>query len=346
MKRILITGMTSPQASSGLGDRNTTLAKLMTQSIETRNHAVTWKPADLVTDPRQLDGYDAVVIGVAPVTSLSANYSYGALTTMYHLLDDPRLTLFIDAPDPGQIRTSLQSVVSNPDGLFKPFYRARRDYGAVSGSAELQTYVWGACRALLQEAWPTTLYPELPWNNSEAWLQKSLPEGATGSVRAINLDSLILTSPGPKEAPTGDRWLVDAYQTKWSQSVMSGLTTQVLPVKWHKGWTDAQILGQMSLAKGVLISPQKPGGTWWSQYYAMALSCGVPVATYWQDSERLGAPWTELAASIELRSDAERRALADSQRALYENSIPTTEHAAASLARLVGVETGERQSVK
>jgi hypothetical protein len=122
---------------------------------------------------------------------------------------------------------------------------------------------------------------------------------------------------------------------------MATVNTQVAPVKWHKGWTDTQIRGQFSLAVGVLVSPQKPGGTWWSPYYAMALSHGVPVASYWQDTVRLGASWSHLAASIEAMSEQDRAELATAQRDAYASSIPTAEDSATSLQQILNIETGE-----
>lgn len=341
MKHVLLTGMTSPQASPRLGDRNTTFAKLLQLALEEAGHSVTWGPASVEWDPDYLSQYDAVLVGVAPVTSLSANYAYGALTVLHHLWDDPRLRLFLDAPDVSQVRTSLQTAVVNPDTLFKPFYKARREYEKVSGSAEFMTYVWGAARALLEEQWPVTTYPELPWNSLASELEKALPGGARGRLEALNLDSLIPVADPVDVAPTVHRWVVDAPKTAWSRSTMATLTAEVAPLKWHKGWTDVQARDQLVRAVGLLASPQKPGNTWWSPYYSMALTHGKPVATYWQDSARLGAPWSVLAASIEAMSSEERTGLALAQRELYKKHTPSRELAAARVVKLLDLEAGE-----
>lgn len=341
MSNILLTGMTGPQASARLGDRNTTFAGLIKVALESQGHSVTWTPASVDWDQDHLSQYDAVVVGVAPVTSLSANYAYGALAVLHRLWDDPRLRLFIDAPDARQIQTSLQAAVASEYTLFKPFYKARRDYKRVSESAELMTYAWGACRALLTEKWPVTLYPELPWNNLVSELEKALPEGARGRLEPLNLDALIRIDTPEIKAPTDHRWVVDAFQTPWAKSVISTLTVPAAPLKWHKGWTDLQIRWQLLSAVGALISPQKTGGTWWSPYYVQALNAGVPVATYWQDAARLGQPWSLLAASIEVLDADARRELADAQLALYSSATPTEEQAVERLTKLLELETGE-----
>jgi hypothetical protein len=341
MSNILLTGMTGPQASVRLGDRNTTFAGLIRTALEEQGHTVTWTPASVEWDAEHLSQYDTVLVGVAPVTSLSANYAYGALAVLHRLWDDPRLRLFIDAPDVRQIQTSLQAAVSNEHSLFKPFYKARREYQVVSDSAEFMTYVWGACRALLAEQWPVTLYPELPWNNLVSELEKVLPEGARGRLEPLNLDSLIRVDSAEVAAPTDHRWVVDAFQTQWAKSNISTLTVPAAPMKWHKGWTDLQVRWQLTAAVGALISPQKTGGTWWSPYYIQALKLGVPVATYWQDSVRLGQPWSLLAASIEVLDAEARQGLADAQLALYSNNIPTAEQAVERLAALLDLENGE-----
>lgn len=341
MSNILLTGMTSPQASSRLGSRNTTFAKLIKTGLEERGHTVTWEPASVEWDRDYLSQFDSVVVGVAPVTSLSANYAYGALAVLHHLWDDARLRLFIDAPDVGQIRTSLQTAVVNEHTLFKPFYKARREYEKTSSSAEFMTYTWGACRALLEEPWPVTLYPELPWNNLVEELEKALPGAARGRLEPLNLDSLIPVGEPVNEAPADDRWVVDAPKTTWSRSTMSTLTVQVMPLKWHKGWTDQQTREQLTSAVGVLVSPQKPGGTWWSPYYSIALTQGKPVVTYWQEAARLGLPWSVLAASIEAMNTEDRERLALAQRELYTQHTPPAGQATARLADLLGLEAGE-----
>jgi hypothetical protein len=341
MANILITGMTSSQASSRLGRKSTSFSALLERALLSRGHTVAWEPASVKWDLDYLSQYDSVLVGVAPVTSLSANYAYGALAVMYQLLGDKRLALFVDAPHPRQVTAALRAVEPDPEALFKPFYKNRREYELVQGDAALMTYIYGSVRALLTEDWPPTLYPTLPWKTDDQELKKALPGGATAALVGLNLDSLIAPVTAPTEAPAGDRWVVDTPKTKWAQSTISMLLLPVTPAKWHKGWTDAQVENNMRQAVGVLVTPHKPGGTWWTPRYMQALNSRVPVATDWKESAFLGSQWNVLAATIEAMESAERATLSDTQRELYLQHIPNKTEAARALERALKLKTGK-----
>lgn len=341
MANILITGMTSSQASSRLGEKSTSFSALIARALTSRGHSVTWEPASVKWDLDYLSQFDSVLVGVAPVTSLSANYAYGALSVIYQLLGDKRLTLFLDAPQPRQITAALRAVTPDPYSLFKPFYRNRREYSLVSSDAALMTYVSGAVNALLNEPWPTTLYPTLPWKKDDPELKKALPDGATAALVGLNLDTLIAPTEASSEAPAGDRWVLDTAKSKWAQSTISMLLLPVTPAKWHKGWTDRQIENNMRQSVGVLVTPHKPGGTWWTPRYMQALNSRVPVATDWKESAFLGSQWNVLAATIEAMDHAERAALSDTQRELYLQHIPNETEATRALERALRLKTGK-----
>ena len=75
-----------------------------------------------------LDQFDSVIVGISPLTSLSANYCYGGLHVVSELLDDKRLTLLVDSPQPGQIIASLKSITANPQAFTKDFYANRQGF--------------------------------------------------------------------------------------------------------------------------------------------------------------------------------------------------------------------------
>jgi hypothetical protein len=343
MGNVLLTGMTSTQASATLGRKTITFSALLERALVSRGHTVSWAPASVEWDHDYLRQFDSVIVGVAPVTSLSANYAYGALSVIHRMLtlDNGRLTLFVDAPQPRQVTAALRAVEGDRLSLFKPFYKNRREYSKVQDSAELMTYVYCGAMALLNETWPQTLYPSLPWKQDDPELKKALPDGAQTSLVGVSLDALITPVLGDDATPTGDRWVVDVPRSEWSESTIATLIKPVTPAKWHKGWTDTQIERNLRQSVGVLIAPHKPGGTWWTPRYMQALNHHVPVATEWKESAFLGSQWNVLAATIETMDTEQRRQLGKAQQELYLDQTPTEAEAVETLERLVGLKTGE-----
>ncbi len=333
MKKILITGMTSSQASSRLNERSTTFAGLMRQTLREAGHAVTLLPAELDWTTETLAPYDSVVVGVAPLTSLSANYAYGALHALSLLWDDERLTLYVDAPQPRQIAVALRAVLTDQRALTKPVYATRRGYGHVSTSAKTRKRLLDGAAHLLNGTWPTTLYPALPWKMEDFDVADALPgKSYPVDLRGINLDAYLLDRPRREDAVERHNcWVADLPGSPWVRSTAATLQYDVEPMKEHKGWTDAQVETQLAHALGAMVPPHKPGGTWWTPRYAQALHAGTPVATDWSEARQLDASWDKLAATIEEMSAQERLACATRQLETYTDNIPTRAEGADAL---------------
>jgi hypothetical protein len=273
--------------------------------------SVNWTQEDL-------SAFDSVVVGVSPLTSLSANYAYGGLHAINELKDSGKLTLLVDAPQVSQIGSGLRSIRSNPESLTKTFYRNRPGFQQAS-NLEVSTGLLGAVEWLLEEQWPTTLYPGLPWKSSND-LVDLLPIGAKNSLIEVNRDfDLIKELPNEEKR---DRWAVDNFMTPWAKSVVQTVAFSTSPMKWHKGWDDSMVQNQISRSIGVMITPYRQDGTWWSYRYAQALSSNTPIATGWQESSRLHESWSFLAATIESMSQNIRDKVSAEQRESYLAALP------------------------
>ncbi len=329
MSNILITGMTAPHASATANANTLSFAGVLRYALATQGHTVVQTNPDITWTVEDLDKYDVVMVGVSPLTSLSANHIYGALHTIDLLLDSPRLKLFIDAPEPTRITTSLRAMKKNPDNLVKPFYSNRRGYSVAVQTATLAR-LHKVIDHLLENTWPTVLYPALPWDNPEKTCDQ-LPAGALSSLVGINLDAYLIDEQLGHHGERSSKWVVDNYSTPWTKSTTATLQKPTVPMRWHKGWTDAQAQAQIAAGIGALITPYYSGGTWWSYRYVQCLNVLTPIATGWQDSGLLGSGWALLASTIEDMTQEQRDQLATEQRESYIAHIPSRRDAAIQL---------------
>ena len=314
MSTVLLTGMTASHASPKANERSLQFSGVLYRALRSAGHQVYWMDPDITWTAEQMASrFDAVLVGLAPITGLPANRCYGALSVINELYLSEKLFMFIDAPEPGQIGASLSSVYKGGTDLFKPFYSYRKQYKQV-----LETSVRGriesAVSNLNEQPWPITLYPMLPWD--QANVGKSLPK-SSGLPLGINLDSLLIDPHGEGYPIREAIWAIDTYRTKWAVGTARGLSNSTTPMRTSKATTDQDIAALLRRSMGALISPQKSGSTWWSYNFIQAMNSNTPIATEWSESSRLGDSWSHLASGIESMSESDRMSLADAQRAQY-----------------------------
>lgn len=340
MTKVLITGMSAPQASTATNARtrgfagvlNTTMTNLLSYEVD-------WMFPDIAWTLEDLDSYDHILVGISPVTSVSANYAYGALSIIEILYDSPKLTLFIDAPEPHKITGSLRSVQRTPESLIKEFYKGRK-YFTEASEPETHARLLGCIDRLLTEAWPTTIYPGLPWKGPE--FLKHMPLGLKDNLHAINLDMFEIST---KETPVPHRqtnWAIDSFKPAWSIQTVLSLSNPVSPMTWAHVWPDRKVEAQLSESIGALVSSSRLYGTWWSYRYVQALSAGVPVATEWRESGIIDPSWAVLPALIETMEPRDRHMLARSQRTAYLKALPSPQTALRDLKNVLQMERNVR----
>jgi hypothetical protein len=335
MNKILITGMSASQASLKANRRTLSFAGVMHDVLVESGHDVDMKDPGTDWSIDDLEKYDAVIVGVSPITSLSANKAYGALNVIDILWEDPRLRLLIDAPHPAQISASLRSVTSNPSNLIKPFYSYRQGY-QLAATKSVSRRLLGVTERLLNEAWPETLYPSLPWRKHNL-VADELPQKVEGSLTGLNLDSFLVSETAPKEPEERvNKWAADSPTSSWTRKVQKTLAFPVSGMRHTKGNDDGYAADQISRSVGSLISPHRDG-TWWTYRYIQSLSLGVPVATDWKESQVIGESWSVLAAAVEHMSAGQRRDLAWDQLRDYMSVIPRRENARKYVEDLLGL---------
>lgn len=298
------------------------------------NIDVVWGPPSVGMTKNFLEQFDSVVVGVSPLTSLSANYVYGALNIISEMKDSPKLSLLVDTSSPRHIGLSLNKSVSSASNLTKPIFSSRKDANHVFNDSSTLKKLYDAVEFLAKEAWPKTIYASLPWKLVESL---NLPKNAKQNIKFINLDSYLIDQES-HVLSRSDKWVVDNYTSRWTKKT---LTTHILPdapMKWSRGVTDAQVMEQICRSIGVVISPDDRDGTYWNYRYAQALTSGTPIATYWQESSVLSESWAVLSSKIDTVSSPERDALAKAQKTSYLDSILKKKEALDNLKFLLQID--------
>ncbi len=335
MKKILITGMSAAQASLNANKRSLAFAGVLHNVLSESGYDVVMRDPKIDWQLSDLEEYSAVIVGISPVTSLSANKAYGALNVIDLMWEDPRLRLLIDAPHPAQISASLRSVTSNPSNLMKPFFAYRQGYQLAS-TETVSKRLLGVTERLLNEAWPETFYPSLPWRK-QSLVADELPPKVGSSLTGINLDSFLVPEHAPKRIDEKvNKWAADTPTSNWTRKVQKTLAFPISPMRHTKGNDDTHVADQISRSVGSLISPHRDG-TWWTYRYIQSLGLGIPVATDWKESQVIGESWSVLAATIEHLSENQRQDLAWDQLRQYMEVIPRRENARKNVEDLLGL---------
>lgn len=318
--KVLITGSTSPQASAKTATRVPTFASLLAHSFTSQGITAELVEPSLHLTTERLSAYDAVFVGVAPPTSLSANRVYPAFAIAERARKIGNLFLFIDAPEPFKIQAALKSCFLNVSDIQKDFYKTRKFYYDFVEDIDFQEEVYGFIDFLYNNEWPTVIYPAFPWFPQEL-IQKALPN-ATRSV-PINLDSTLLQVGRISPDLDSERsyWTCDAPKTKWAKKVANTLELPVLATRGSRWDSEETTLNRMRHGVATLVSLYRSNEPWWSPALAQSLSVGVPVVTDWRFSSQLGPEWSHLAYSVEGMSSAERFELSVSQRDFYLGAI-------------------------
>lgn len=321
MAKILITGMSAPQCSAKAHSRSLSFAGVLNDVLTNMGHDVTWEDPELSSIDIAFRQYDAVLVGLTPITSLSANRAYGALSIIDTLWSTDKLFLFIDAPTVSQIGVSLKATLTSPDNLVKDFFSYRKGYHEVKSSPALQSRLLSAIDKLLSEDWPPTFYSALPWSSNEA-VYDSLPSTVGDCLIPVYVDTFLLSESDTQPTQTANKWVFDVPTPHWTKKQLKMVRFPGSPMRMTKGDTDSDISHQISRAVGSLISPDKRQGTWWTYRYAQSLNAGVPVVTEWTESASLGPSWSVLAASVEELTQDQRFELAKQQKLAYIQALP------------------------
>jgi hypothetical protein len=333
MSKIFLTGMSAPQASPSANSKNLSFAGLINTALTDAGHEVVWASPSVYMTKETLEEFDAVVVGVSPITSMGANRVYGALNVIQTLWESDKLTLFIDTPTPSQIEVSLKSVINNPDSLIKPFFSYRKEYSNVVADKKLLENALNAVNLLYKEDWKRPVYAKLPWKSIDSIKMAS---NVKRNLIGLNLDSYVISDSEIEEERV-QKWVYDSSDSPWYKNQIQFLKLPTLPMKINRGSVDSDVLNQMSRSVGALISPDRRDGTGWTYRYIQALNTKTPIITDWKESGVLGDAWSVLAYSIEEMSQSRRDLVSLAQKESYLASIPDKKTALKNLESTLNI---------
>jgi len=318
--KVLITGSTSPQASRKTALRSPTFASLIYYSLHSQGASVDLVEPSISMTEAELAEYDAVLVGIAPPTSIAATRLYPAFAIANRARNVGNLILFIDSPEPYKIPAAIKSCHINISDLQKKFYQTRKSYLEFVENHDFQTEVYDFIEYLYTETWPTTLYPAFPWSVDES-VRKAIPNA--GELVAVNLDSILVKSGNitPNLELKRTYWVCDAPNTRWAEGTAETLVYPVVATKKSHWDPQETTLTRMREAVGTLVSLYRSNEVWWSPALAQSLSVGTPVVTEWRHSEILGPEWSLLASTVEGMSTSERFDLAVAQKDYYLGAV-------------------------
>lgn len=335
--RVLITGSTAQQCNPMNHQRAANFTGLLVELFEKSGASVVWQEPSVSLTREDTASFDHILVGLSSPLQIGSNRLYGALSLISDLWNDPRLTLFIDAPDPNNITRGLASVARNSDALFKDFFKARKDYELVK-EPKYRLKILNACGLLATKEWPVTLVPALPWSTT-AQFEEDLPLGARGHVVLVSLDDILLNRFGSSATrttkPRDCRWMAErGSNKKWLKSLE--LSNPVLSLRAdYRMDLNLYLPDRLSTATGLLHAPTRKNKTWWSPKVAISLSQGTPVFTAWQHSISLGAEWAVLPSVYEKMPGDEQRDVAAAQVESYRKAAPTSTQTAYKLTRIL-----------
>lgn len=320
--KVLITGSTAQQGSPRAANKAPTFSGLLVKALQDGGVEVDFQEP---YKSLKIDEYDSVVVGIAPLTSISASKVYPALYLANKARKAGNLVMLLDAPEVHKTQASIKSCALNLSDLTKSFYSRRRSYSDLVENKQFSSEVFEMISYLYEEKWPTTFMPAFPWTDKEKSLS-FLPNLMESDSVWVTPDAKLLRAPYSSDVLTRKTyWTCDSPNTDWAQSTTSNLTKEVVQTR-KNGWElEYETLDRIRYSLGTLISTYRSGEAWWSTALAQSLALNIPVVTDWRLTSYLGAEWSYLASSVESMSDDERHELAVSQKSSYLQVIPTWE---------------------
>ncbi len=332
--KVLVTGSTAQQASRIHVERTPTFSNLLVRSFQDAGVEAKLASPRLDWDEEFLSGFDLVVVGIAPTTSISANKIYPALITAEKARNIGNLALLIDAPESFKIPPSFRAW-QDMNKTLKSFYDRRKNYSEVVEDEDLQAQLKSFISYLCEDPWPTTFFPAFPWSTKD-YMIKNISNLDSNSLVGVSVDMYILLQPPKvKNFYTNDEYWTCDSMNPFGKEQQKLLSKQVLPTKSSIWESENETLIRIRESIGTLVATYRGGESWWSPALAQSLSQGVPVVHDWRASGHLGSEWTHLASAVETMSLYEREDLAYSQKQSYLTSLPSQEETEETLLKTI-----------
>ena len=320
--KILITGCTPAQSSSGSMRRTVSFTSLLYDAFETLGHEVFLTKPYFNYSKEYLNQYDLIFVGIASPSGLSAHYSHGAFALANKARELGKLRLVIDSPNVKKIKSTVQDFYNNPNNFYKDFYSKRIQYDQAC-KPENKEQISAFVSYLHNEKWAQTFVPSMPWFSKNI-ITKNISNLDEDSIIPLCFDRFLIDGLDDRITPVSKSyWCADSIKTPWTVKTIKSLTLPVYSTKNNNYSTNQMVIDKMSNSVGTLVSTYQNGDPWWSIAISQSLIAGVPIVTEWRHTAELGAEWAYLPSTVEEMSPKERMNMAQSQKDFYREAVPS-----------------------
>lgn len=320
--KILVTGCTASQSSHNAINRYPTFTGLIHGAFTELGHEVFLTKPHLSYSKEYLDRFDAIFVGLASPSNLSAHYSYGAFALANKARELGKLRLIVDMPEPQKIKTTVRDFYTGTDNFYKDFYSRRAQYYEAS-IPENREQILSFVDHLHNEKWEQTFVPSMPWFSKNI-ITKHIPNLDQDSIVSLCYDRALIDDAEDIFSESNKTyWCADSPKSAWTKKISKSLTLPIYPTRNNNYSTNEMVIDKISSSVGTLISTYQGGDPWWSVAISQSLIAGVPVVTEWRHTAELGAEWAYLPSTIEEMSSEERLVVAQTQKDFYREAVPS-----------------------
>ena len=337
MAKILVTGSSSSQCSKSSNARNLRFGGLLEKALSDAGHQVDFMPPSVKMTEEEVSQYDSVIVGLAPLTSISSHYMYGALSVLGHAMNAGNASTFVDAPEPHTVFSSLRSCAKSEKELFKDFFSSRAQSCDAREKKHYEHILKTARRLSKCDERLKVIAPSLLWSSDASFSSHGIDLGDLNfSFDFVNLDSYLVKLDDFSGYFSDEKqvWLADNKKNAWVRKNLSLVSHPVKNVE-NKYATRDEVMNDMKGSLGYFLPVYKYDKPWWSQNLANALMSGVPVFTDWKLSQDIDYSWSVLPHSVEDMSRQERIELSIRQFDSYFYGIPDEEEASKILEKIL-----------
>lgn len=335
MSKILITGATASQGSVDANNRTDRFSGLLNRALNAADIDSQIMFTKSTVSKDFYDQYDLVLVGIAPVNSMSAYRVYDALATVNALKDSGKLRIIIDAPEPSIIFQSFKSALLNPDILKKNHFANRSSYDRIISDSKFFAETLDSVEYLLSSPLDI-ITPKVPTVDATKF-DYGIPNHDGGTLTQINVDSMLSTFYLSEVEVDRKFWVAEYPNQKWASTMAKTLTKPVLSIKRSAYDDKTSLVSRLHHSVGYLLNVYKNDLPWWSSNIMLSLSCGVPVFSDWRWTQHIGKSWTDLPAHNELIGSKERLALAINQKEEYLSHCQSLDAIAIDVAEKISV---------
>jgi hypothetical protein len=328
--RVLLTGSTSTQTRNKTNIRVFSLTAALNAGLEAGGHTVTWGSPDPDNEAKDIQDYDIVLVGLAPVNSLGARWAAAACGLIGRCWKEgvPVMT-FVDDWKVREAQAGLRRFRMHPEKLLQ--YLGRVQNTKFLPWIEQNTdIVLEAIHKMHDDVWPSTITCLFPWGDHDLIREK------TTIYELAWVDPSWMVPQWPITPPTDEdrtrEWVLaglsryegwrDSLNAEWPIACYGNMAAKIYP-----NMVEDKMPNRYAQSWGVLCHKYPHAGSgWWRNRFPFTAMAGSILYGDPQEMAPLGGPYMTQIEEIEALNTAGLRRLANNQRDYLVEKTWTKEH--------------------